>query len=85
MSRVIIETTELREVTIPHILEIEEFWVIRVVRGTTTKIVVFEKELDYEPTNIDIGKMLLDYPNDMISVIKNYRIKNETSPNPYQE
>jgi len=52
-----------------------EYWVIRVVRdSTTSKVVVKEIEFQIPPTEQDIVNVLMKCePNEFISVAHNYR------------
>ena len=80
------EKSMLRNVTVKHEENkaLEKYWLMRAIKDgdmygqpPTPKRVISEKELDHEPTADEIAQFLYDSKADFVSVVQNYRFKNE--------
>lgn len=80
------EKSMLHNVTVKHEENkvLEKYWLMRAIKDgdmrgqpPTSKRVISEKELDHEPTPDEIAQFLSDSKADFVSVVQNYRFKNE--------
>lgn len=72
------ETAMTHTLTIPTQVQLEEYYVLRAIKGTgDKKTVIAEKEFEEEPTLTDIAQFLVDSGADFASKVVNYRIGGE--------
>lgn len=68
-----------KEVEETYTVELEKYWVIRVIQGVNSKTCIKEIEYNYEPSEQEIADALVDYANKKVfaTVNQNYRLRDK--------
>ena len=66
-----------KEVEETFTVELEKYWVIRIIQGVTSKTCIKEIEYIYEPSEQEIADSLIEYGNKKVfaTVNENYRLR----------
>ena len=66
-----------KEVEETFTVELEKYWVIRIIQGVASKTCIKEIEYNYEPSEQEIADALVEFGNKKVfaSVNENYRLK----------
>jgi len=71
-----VKRTVKKEVEETIVVELEKYWVIRIIKGVQSKTCSREIEYIYEPSEQEIADALIDYGNQKVfaTVETNYRL-----------
>lgn len=71
-----VKRTVKKEVEETIVVELEKYWVIRIIKGVQSKTCAREIEYIYEPSEQEIADALIDYGNQKVfaTVETNYRL-----------